>query len=172
MKDLSCLHFDRLVAVYPTDARSITGAVIWFCQCICGKTKLVASNELSSGLVRSCGCLHIESARRQGLASRTHGDRTNRRRTPEYRAWDSMKQRCLNPNTDNYADYGGRGITICPSWLNFSAFLADMGRKPSPSHSLDRIDVDGNYQPTNCRWATPKEQANNTRRNKHYAKRI
>ena len=91
----------------------------------------------------------------------THSE-SNQRRTPEYTAWVNMIQRCENQNLRWYQRYGGRGISVCPEWRSsYEAFLRDMGRRPSPEHSVDRIDVDGNYEPRNCRWATSKEQQRN-----------
>jgi len=89
------------------------------------------------------------------------------RQSSEYHAWDSMKQRCFNPNSKRYLDWGGRGITVCDRWKNsFENFLADMGSKPTAKHSIDRIDNDGDYCPENCRWATKAEQENNKRNNR------
>lgn len=84
-------------------------------------------------------------------------------KSPEYRAWRNMRDRCYNPNIHNYFRYGGRGIVVCERWLNsFNDFLSDMGLRPSPNHTIDRFpNNDGNYEPTNCAWRTPKEQANN-----------
>lgn len=93
----------------------------------------------------------------------THGDAAGRK-SAEYRAWRHMRSRCLNPNTPDFRLYGGRGIKVCESWSEFVSFLADMGRRPSASHSLDRVNPDGNYEPSNCRWATASEQANNRRK--------
>lgn len=95
-------------------------------------------------------------------ASYKHG----RWATPEYRAWRHMFDRCINPKDAYYHRYGGRGIRICDRWRDFQAFLADMGERPSPQHSLDRIDVNGHYEPANCRWATKVQQANNTSTNR------
>lgn len=96
-----------------------------------------------------------------------HGAAKDYERTAEYTAWSSMKSRCYLPSYHNYNRYGGRGITVCDRWLeSFQKFLEDIGEKPSASHSLDRIDNDGNYEPGNCRWATKKEQSNNRGTNK------
>ena len=92
-----------------------------------------------------------------------HGQAQGSQTTPEYSAWHHMKQRCENPNDDRYKDYGGRGIRICNRWQDFSNFFADMGKKPKPEYSIDCIDNDGNYESNNCKWSTPKEQANNRR---------
>jgi hypothetical protein len=88
-------------------------------------------------------------------------------KTVEYKTWIGIKKRCLNSSANNYVNYGGRGIKVCDRWLeSFENFYADMGRKPSPEHSIDRIDVDGDYEPSNCRWATRREQMLNTRKQK------
>lgn len=132
---------------------------IYRCRCDCGTEKQVNSGRLLNGTSKSCGCLHIEQTIK-------HGHIRNNKRTKEYRMWIGMKNRCFNPNADQYHNYGGRGITVCEEWKeSFEAFLNYVGPCPSTKHSLDRIDVNGDYEPGNVRYATTKEQCNNKRNN-------
>lgn len=126
----------------------------WMCRCDCGKTKEVTGARLHAGSVKSCGC-SAHPKLHDGAGS------------SEYRCWINMKQRCYNPKDLSYPDYGGRGITVFPGWKNnFVSFLKAVGKKPGPSYSLDRINVNGHYAPGNVRWATTKEQLNNRRTKK------
>lgn len=136
----------------------------WECLCECGNIVIVLSGNLKRGHTQSCGCLQKENT---ASASITHGHNRVGKTTPEYRAWTHMKTRCYNQKCDMYYAYGGRGIVVCERWLHsFENFLFDMGKRPSRKHSLDRFpDINGNYEPSNCRWATPEEQAANKRNN-------
>lgn len=134
----------------------------WVCRCDCGEIRDVPRARLLSGVVNSCGCLKRDVAGALLRRRRTtHGDYKNKQCTLEYRAWSSMMTRCTNPNYCKWNRYGGRGISICQRWLRYQNFLDDMGRKPGKQYSLDRINNDGDYEPGNCRWATPLEQSNN-----------
>lgn len=129
----------------------------WKAVCDCGGTKVVRTNSLRTGRANSCGCL-------RGKGGVTHGQT----KTKEYRAWVSIKTRCNNPNTINFKHYGGKGIKVCERWLSsFQRFLTDMGKCPSPGHSIERKKSNGNYEPSNCYWATRKEQNNNTSQNRY-----
>lgn len=136
---------------------------LYRCACDCGNERIIKFYSLvKKQPTQSCGCLNLEKIKN---ISFKHG----RQGTPVFNAWDSMKQRCLNPRCRNWIYYGGRGIKVCDRWLkSFQNFLDDMGEKPSKEYSLDRIDVNGNYEPSNCKWATPIEQSNNRRTIKKY----
>jgi hypothetical protein len=155
--DLTGRKFGRWAVIERAHTR--LGKVRWLCRCECdrGSQWTVSATSLLRGTSRSCGCL-----RRRPAWNRSHGESGHSFYSVEYNAWIAMKQRCFNSNYVAYARYGGRGIKVCDRWLDsFEAFLADMGRRPSDRRSLDRIDNSGDYEPANCRWATPVQQMRN-----------
>jgi hypothetical protein len=159
--DLTGRKFGRLTVEHLSGRDH--GQTVWTCRCVCGNTKQIVSGSLTRGHTRSCGCLLLEHLG-SGRARYRHGDAVGGRVTPELTSWMGMNNRCNNPRGQDYKDYGGRGIRICERWKLYENFLADLGRKPSPRHSIDRIDVNGDYEPENCCWATPVQQRRNQRR--------
>lgn len=160
--DLSGRQFGLLTAVGPVGIKRYKSGpiVVWQCACACGRQTETVAQKLVSGWVKSCGCLRLAAARD---ACTTHG----LTKAPEYRVWTHLKGRCLNPKDKSFANYGGRGVTVCAEWeSSFAAFLRDMGPRPSPKHSIDRIDVNAGYYPGNCRWVTADVQQNNRRNNR------
>lgn len=131
------------------------------CRCDCGTVKIVNWRSLTSGISRSCGCLRVEITKARVT---THGHSRLGYKTRTYEIWCGMIGRCNNAKHRQFCDYGGRGIKICERWLEYPNFLADMGEIPA-GMSIDRINNDANYEPSNCRLATPSQQSRNTRRN-------
>jgi hypothetical protein len=164
--DISGEKFHRLTVL--SRAANAGVATQWLCLCDCGKTTIVRAHKLKSGHSKSCGCWNTEQAVRNGQANRKHGHAIHSHRDLTYSTWGSMKDRC-RPSYKAAKNYHDRGISVCPRWSeSFESFLQDMGVRPQGT-TLDRIDVNGNYEPGNCRWATAKEQQNN-RRNTNYLK--
>jgi hypothetical protein len=152
-------RFGRLVAT-TLAGKDRFGLLLWKCQCDCGATTIVPGRDLVRGRTKSCGCLSADVTRAR---NRRHG----LRRLPEYEIWKAMKQRCGNPRSKDFPDYGGRGISVSEPWRrSFAVFYADMGPRP-PGALLDRRDNEAGYSKENCRWATATQSVANRRPKTH-----
>ncbi len=140
----------------------------WLCRCTCGRIKKIHGDHLRRGYTRSCGCLAKERASQRAKRQFTkHGHVSRNIASPEYYSWKAMIQRCTNSSSPNFERYGGRGITVCKRWRKFKNFLTDMGKRPA-GKTLDRKNVNGNYKPSNCKWATKSEQQFNRRKRNEF----
>ncbi|WP_210461694.1 hypothetical protein [Pantoea ananatis] len=158
--DLTGRRIERLLVVSMAEKKPGKN-ITWNCVCDCGVVKVIQTGSLKSGRVKSCGCLSRENTIKRNTTHGNAGEKVSR----AYNSWSGMIDRCRNPNNKKYKDYGGRGIKVSEEWMDFNTFLNDMGHSPSAGYSIDRVDVNGNYEKSNCRWATPLEQASNRRNN-------
>ncbi len=162
-EDLSGRVFGRLSVVSEAE-RSESGLRHWICVCQCGNKATISHRSLKSGNSRSCGCLRKETT--SGRLT-THGQSCRGEKTRIYKIWSGMIARCSIESATGYQNYGGRGIRVCDRWNDFQRFYEDMGEPPSPKHSIDRVDVNGDYSKENCRWSTVECQASNKRNNRY-----
>ena len=153
IRDITGMRFGHLTVIQRMPSNS-QGRSMWLYRCDCGKESMTQGKLLKNGHTKSCGC-------QRGNRETKYGARA--KQIPEYAVWMNMKERCRNPNKAAYKYYGARGIIFCERWESFENFLADMGPRPSPQHVLDRIEVNGNYEPTNCRWLSKEKSAGNRR---------
>lgn len=163
-RDLTSQRFGRLTVVKRVE-NSASGGIQWLCTCDCGNKAIVMSGNLLNGHTQSCGCLQKErTSEVHTVHSHYYGK--DGKRSSLYRVWEAMKRRCLNPNDYFYDYYGGRGISVCSQWMEYEAFYDWALRNGyKKGLTIDRIDVNGNYEPSNCRWSTAKEQGRNKRNN-------
>lgn len=156
--DMAGQRFTNIVVIERSYVKTNQKSAMWVCRCDCGNIFITSRSRLLNGVNKSCGCGKYGKHIKHGLY-----------KTAEYRAWRGMIGRCYSKTNKRYELYGGRGISVCKRWLNdFMNFYNDIGERPSKDHSIDRIDVNGNYEPENCKWSTQKEQCRNRRVNVKY----
>ena len=161
-RDLTGKTFGRLTVLYYAGKAASSRHSMWECECECGEIKEILGTNLTRGVTKSCGCLLRDISTKHGMSDRALGVTPLEAST--YKSWRNLLARCSNPNDSNYKNYGGRGITVCARWLTYSNFLEDMGVK-SFNETIERLDVNGNYELSNCIWLDAGFQSRNTRNN-------